>query len=332
MFDAPRGTGEATQIVGHVGWAFQSGTGDSWVFGATEGVFPQPTIDPGKPTNSWVDTGSWAKVLQAFGTGSHITKGTGYYRLYKCTNVATGNPTLAYNEAISGGRTGYNVFTDNCLTKAIAILRAYGLTGLADGAVSPSVGLNSLPDTYFANLPRFDSAPTFLLTVPVLLQDPLNHAWIRTQPAHPQRPLRVAIYDRNNAFVKELDTTSFLVAGTDKYVGTVGVPPGTIAKSSVYSVKTRLDFTLFRYAPGFDQEGVTAVTADTPLTIGDVNEDNHVNTIDYNLIGQCFSDIAPPKGPCNAALARATDLDDDSHVNGTDVNLYLRVVQNQGGA
>jgi hypothetical protein len=68
-----------------------------------------------------------------------------------------------------------------------------------------------------------------------------------------------------------------------------------------------------------------------PLTVGDVNQDNQVNITDYNLMMQCYSDIAPPKGPCSPALKRASDLNDDGYVNQIDYNLYLRVVQSLSG-
>ena|SRR5690348_10618415 len=97
--------------------------------------------------------------------------------------------------------------------------------------------------------------------------------------------------------------------------------------------KVKLDYTLFKYATGFYliQQGVDNSISDTPLTVGDVNQDNAVNTADYNLMMQCYSDLSPAKGPCDANFKHASDLNDDGYVNGVDYNLMLRVFQNQGG-
>ncbi len=77
-------------------------------------------------------------------------------------------------------------------------------------------------------------------------------------------------------------------------------------------------------------QGVSNTAPDTPLTAGDINQDNLVNITDYNLMMQCFSDFSPPKGPCPPSLEVAADLDDDGSVNGTDYNEMLRIFSSQG--
>ena len=46
---------------------------------------------------------------------------------------------------------------------------------------------------------------------------------------------------------------------------------------------------------------------------------------DYTIMTQCYSDIAPPSGPCSAGQKRASDVDDDGGVDVFDLNLWIRV-------
>lgn len=94
MFHAPNG-GFLLGLVGHVGWAFRDGTGDTWIYGATEntggpGGEASAYIDPGDPeaTQSWQASGTWAQVLAAFHSGTNADVGPGYYQQYRCQNTA----------------------------------------------------------------------------------------------------------------------------------------------------------------------------------------------------------------------------------------------------
>jgi hypothetical protein len=53
-----------------------------------------------------------------------------------------------------------------------------------------------------------------------------------------------------------------------------------------------------------------------------------VNILDYNMLMDCYSDLTPPKGPCDATKQRATDLTDDGAVNQFDYNFLLKFMQN----
>jgi hypothetical protein len=256
---------------------------------------------------------------------------------YRCGSASSNHPTSAYNAAYTAIHSTYNITNNNCLTQAVKILSTYGIGNLPSPAV---LGISKFPNQYYdSKLPSsFSSAASLTTaTIGVRLADPLNGSYINTNPAHKTRPLTAAVYDGSNHLIFQATVTAKLVPGTDRYAATAPLDrkrnwtPNGIATAVL--IKVRLDYTLFKFAPGFYliQQGGDNAVSDTNLIVGDVNQDNAVNTTDYNLMMQCYSDLQPPKGPCPSTLKRASDLNDDGSVNGTDYNIMLRVLDNQGG-
>ncbi len=314
-----------------MGWAFKSANTDEWTFGATEGYGLSPIQPAGADTHTWSNVGTrwgmFSSLEDVYVNGSGVVyHPAGYYTRYRCKTVPNANETSARSTAAQTGKTGYNFVSNNCLTKAVAILNAYG-------AKLPS-GDWSLPNRYFESLTGWDAIapmPT-LLQVSAALNDPINTTQpINIHPAHTQRPLRVRVFDSRNAQVRDITATATQRPGTGNY--TANVDLGTLA-GGYYQIRVRLDYTLERLT-----QGITTIIASrpnyppvTPVTVGDINQDGVVNINDYNLLMRCYSDLTPPKGPCDSSLKRASDLNDDGSVNGLDYNLYLRVVQSQRGA
>lgn len=336
MFNAPGGA----LLQGHVGWAFRKGTADIWVFGATENTSGTWTVAAGDPaaTQSWQSTGTFADALHAFGSGSNYNRGGNYYTQYRCRNITSSNPAQASNQAIAAARSGYNLPDNNCLTKSVDIMRAYGVPNLPPATVGSTSGSLGQPNSYFNNnLAGFEATQKLrtTLSVGVLLNDPVSKTPINTNPVHRSRPMRVQIFNASNQLAYDTTVTAQATAGTARYSAVLQLPdswPGGVY-APAFMVKVQLDYTLFKYTPGIAliQHGVNNTVPDTSLIVGDVDRNNTVNTNDYNILMACFSDLAPPKGPCSSEQKRASDLNDDGLVNGIDYNLYLRVVQNLGG-
>ncbi len=325
LFDAPSGAEVLGVGLGHVGWGFLS-SGSTWIFGATEGS-----------GQVWQSSGSWDTMLNTFGSGTKFSRGPGYYTAYRCANVASSNPTLAYNTALSGAARPYQALTDNCLTRAVQIFTAYGA-----GSLPPAS--DTSPNYYYSNrLPSSFAGSVVLptkLTVTVLLDDPTTHQAINPNPVHKSRPLTLQVFNASNSKVYDNSgnpATATLVSGTgDRYTVTVTLPgtwPVNAKVIPAYLVKVRLDYTLFAQAPGIVliQGGIANGASATSLVVGDVNQDNALNNTDYNLMMECYSDLLPPSSSCTSGLKRAGDLNDDGHVNGIDYNLYLKEVQNVRG-
>ncbi len=73
--------------------------------------------------------------------------------------------------------------------------------------------------------------------------------------------------------------------------------------------------------------GQQTIVDPASLIAGDVNNDDAVNTLDYNKIIQCISLLRQNKS-CNAEQIQASDLNDDGKVDQTDYNLFLREINN----
>ena len=139
-------------FIGHVGWAFRDGGGDTWVFGATENTGGKWQIDPGAPANtqSWKKTGTWTQVLQAFRSDVNYNRGRNYYQSYRCISIRTSDPPAAKAQANLGQRNGYNFTFENCLTKSVEIVRASRVTKLPPACLGTPVCVTPvLPSHYF---------------------------------------------------------------------------------------------------------------------------------------------------------------------------------------
>ncbi|MBI5045210.1 MAG: VWA domain-containing protein [Candidatus Levybacteria bacterium] len=153
--------------------------------------------------------------------------------------------------------------------------------------------------------------------------NPNNNAVSNKKPLHPQKEVRIRIYDENNKIV--LDDTSkntFSANGT-----TLGVNRdiGPSFPTGKYSI--------FISVPGYLTKRVAPITSittqknvDLPtlrLTTGDVNRDDSLNILDYDLMRGCYSDYLAPVSCSNDEKLRS-DINDDGKVNQFDINLFLR--------
>jgi hypothetical protein len=107
---------------------------------------------------------------------------------------------------------------------------------------------------------------------------------------------------------------------------------GTSLSTGVYTVKVKSPQFLRTLVPGI--QNITAGTSNQmPVTIlvnGDINGDNTLNILDYNILMGCYSDFLPPAS-CTPANEELSDLDDDLFVNQFDYNLFLRELTNRDG-
>ncbi len=60
------------------------------------------------------------------------------------------------------------------------------------------------------------------------------------------------------------------------------------------------------------------------LITGDVNSDNQLNILDFNILMDCYSDLLPAKNCSDPAKKTQADLSDDGKVNYDDYTLFLR--------
>ncbi len=146
IFDARYGAlGE-----GHVGWGYQVGGTTTYVFGATEGSNAwNGYADKGQFNGFWSGQGNRNAMLAAF-RGTYGGRHQNYYTGYRCERVANSAVGAANAKVTWAKNNGYNVFGNNCMDHAYAILSAYGANGMEAPwwAVEPNTWFDQLSSSW----------------------------------------------------------------------------------------------------------------------------------------------------------------------------------------
>jgi hypothetical protein len=150
------------------------------------------------------------------------------------------------------------------------------------------------------------------------------------QPQFPSRNVIITIYNDTNqlALTKPGIITYNDASGT--FNGTIDM--GTTLTEGDYTVRIKEATHLRRLIPGIVHLKPDSANNLTPVALvtGDVNGDNTINILDYNLLVDCYSDLLPAVS-CTPENKIKTDLNDNGDVNQFDYNLFLREVTVQSG-
>lgn len=148
-----------------------------------------------------------------------------------------------------------------------------------------------------------------------------------TTPQHLTRNVTITILNNQN---QPADTGQ----GTVTYDPTKQTFTGTIAISNIlsgqYLVSVKMDGYLPKQLPGIISitSGQTPTLSPVSLVTGDINNDNQLDILDYNLLISCFGSKAITSSCQNKTAA---DITDDGSINGADYNLFLRELSVQRG-
>jgi hypothetical protein len=148
-------------------------------------------------------------------------------------------------------------------------------------------------------------------------------------PQHTSRVVDVQIFNAANQLVTDNQATVNYDSGAGNFVGQTSL--GAI-ESGPYTVKIKTDQFLRGQLAGI-QTLTTGQTVSLPaikLVAGDVNSDNQINILDYNILIGCYSDLSPAVS-CNTQTNLMSDINDDGHVNQYDYNLFIRELSNLNG-
>jgi len=142
-------------------------------------------------------------------------------------------------------------------------------------------------------------------------------------PLHPQRQITIEIYNGQNQIVLTKQGQIQFNANTGAFTAILDI--GTNLNSDVYAIKIKTNQFLSALVPGLQSitKGKTNTIHVTELVTGDVNADNKLSALDYNLLMSCYSDLKPAAN-CNTDVKLASDLNDDGSVNQIDYNLFIR--------
>jgi hypothetical protein len=100
---------------------------------------------------------------------------------------------------------------------------------------------------------------------------------------------------------------------------------GTNVAAGRYIIRAQSPQYLIRRPGEFVQltNGQTRTIAQATLVAGDLDGDNKLTPLDYNLIYGCYS-VDTPARSCDANKKKLADLTDDGKVNQFDINLFIR--------
>lgn len=137
-----------------------------------------------------------------------------------------------------------------------------------------------------------------------------SSAGLTSAPQRPRRNFEVVILNSQNQPVLTTKGWASYYAGTDSVtspgVYTGGVTLGTDFPTGSYLVKVRMDNTLWKAVPGIQNitgGGNNSISTPVSLITGDVNGDNVINLLDYNLFLSCLG------GKCPESVPVYSDLD-----------------------
>ncbi len=172
--------------------------------------------------------------------------------------------------------------------------------------------------------------------------NPTGNSLSNKNPVHPQRNLKVEVFNTDNQIVASASAPVTYDSETGTFVGKMGL--GDIASGN-YNIKVQTDRYLRRLVPGIQQiqKDQENPLPETQLVAGDSNGDNFLNVIDYNAMLDCgYGELNPlPIADANSKFntqeckahtpVENVDIDDNGVVNSFDYNLFLRELSVQNG-
>ena len=149
-------------------------------------------------------------------------------------------------------------------------------------------------------------------------------------PLHPQRTATVIATDSSNHIATQRGTVTFSQAA-GSFTGQVNM--GNLTNGN-YLVKIKADGFLQKQIPGIISiSSLQTTIPSVTLVAGDINNDNQLDLLDYNILISCFgskqSTTSCVKPPTQQSLG--ADINDDGTIDGSDYNLFLRELSVQKG-
>lgn len=163
------------------------------------------------------------------------------------------------------------------------------------------------------------------------------------QPQEGVRTLLVEVFDTDNTLVAATTGAIGFDRATEKFKGIIDMG---LLRTGKYLVKVTTDRYLRKLisqkAPLLTiQENSINGLPEATLVVGDVNNDNVLNLLDYNILAvACFDSNHPtfdPKAKFNSRACtthpqrKTADLNDDGFIDGKDFNLLIRSFSMQRG-
>lgn len=205
----------------------------------------------------------------------------------------------------------------------------------------------SIPNKNFGNkvtplaTPTASPSGTTTLSLTVLLDgignrgdntNPDLSSLSNKDPLHPIIETDVQVFNASNQLVSSGAGVVRYNSAGGNYKGDLSVPSSTLSQGS-YTIKVKARRYLRKLVPGIQTIIPDKANQITPVALvaGDVNNDNKLNILDYNLLLDCYSDLSVAANCASEEKKIVADVNDDGFVNQVDYNLFLREISTQPG-
>lgn len=146
------------------------------------------------------------------------------------------------------------------------------------------------------------------------------------------KPVHVEVFDSSNALKSNITSATMTFNATSgRYAAIVDL--GSNIANAPHTVKIKTDSHLRKLIPGIQNfiKGTNNM-AQVDLAAGDINADNSINILDYNILNSC-SIYSKDQSVCNGNqnFNSWSDLDCTGTVNEYDYNLFIRDFSVQNG-
>jgi Mg-chelatase subunit ChlD len=152
-------------------------------------------------------------------------------------------------------------------------------------------------------------------------------------PVHKEINTELQLFNLDNQLIGKGTGKLIYNAQDGNYSGIVGIFPNTFPTGN-YTLKVKSDQHLRKLMPGIqliEAEKVNDGLPSVSLIAGDANNDNKLDILDYNLLLDCYSDLAVAAACADPSKKVVTDFNDDGSVNQVDYNLFIREILTQPG-
>lgn len=195
-------------------------------------------------------------------------------------------------------------------------------------ANNPSTSVTASPSISSSPSPSGAQMTTVLLTVcPHGLGncgDNVNSSGGNTNPLHTQRAIRVSVLDANNQLVLTSSQAVSYNQASQNFQGSfqLTIPPGQ------YLFQAEMNGFLSNKLPVIltITPGISVTLPTISLVTGDINGDNQLDILDYNILIGCFGEKITTSSCAMPPTTQSpgADINDDGVVDGVDYNLFLR--------
>jgi Mg-chelatase subunit ChlD len=161
--------------------------------------------------------------------------------------------------------------------------------------------------------------------------NPNAYSLSNKNPQHTSISADIYMYTTSNNLIASGIGTLTYNATNGNYTGDVPISLGF--PSGFYVIKIKTNTHLRRQIEQVQNivAGSDNVITPVALVTGDINNDNVLNILDYNLLLNCYSDLTAAVDCPSQINKTAADLNDDGVVNQVDYNLFLRELSTQPG-